>query len=90
MGKTISEIHGILKTAFANNVIYRTQTFLSCFLISNMGKLCLKTLAVQVIPPKVIQMKVWRKFAKLVTETDKAAFWRSLVGLASTIEHSSV
>jgi len=50
----------------------------------------LKTVTVQVIPPQVTQMKVWRKFAKLVTKTDKAAFWRSLVGLASSIEHSSV
>jgi len=66
------------------------RLFFSCFLISNMGKLCLKTVTVQVIPPQVTQMKVWRKFAKLVTKTDKAAFWRSLVGLASSIEHSSV
>jgi hypothetical protein len=51
---------------------------LSGFLDSNVGKLRLKIVSVQVVPPQVAQMKTWRKFTKSLTETDEVPFQRSL------------
>jgi len=45
--KTTSEIHGILKIAFANNAITEHRLFLVVFLISNTGKLWLKSVIVR-------------------------------------------
>jgi hypothetical protein len=47
--KSALKMHEMLKTAFDDNAMRRTQTF-ECSLKSNVGKLWLKILTIQVIP----------------------------------------
>jgi hypothetical protein len=49
-------MHQMFKTAFGDNAMGRTQTF-ECFFISNVGKIRLKIVSIQVIPPEVTQTK---------------------------------
>jgi hypothetical protein len=51
---------------------------MSGFLDSNIGKLQLKIVSIQVVPPHVIQKKTLRKFAKSSMKTDEVPVWISL------------
>lgn len=51
---------------------------LSGFFDSNVGKLWLKIVSIQVMPSQVAQRKTWRKHAKLSAKTNKLPFQRHL------------
>ena len=54
----------------------------------NTGKLSLKVVSVQVVPPHVVQVKTWRRFTSLTT-TNEILFWRLLADWASCMERVS-
>lgn len=64
----------------STTVPWGEHELMNSFLYSNMGKLWLKFVSIQVGPPHVAQLKQWRKFTKSSTKTGKVPFQRSLAG----------
>jgi hypothetical protein len=54
-----------------------------------MWEIQFKMASIQIIPMAVAQKKMCSKFAKSSTKTGKIAFWRSLTGYTSHMEHAS-
>jgi hypothetical protein len=63
---------------------------MSGFLNSNMEKLWLKIVSIQVIPPQVTETKMWRKFTISPIKTDEIPFWRSLAGDLQNVRNMPV
>lgn len=54
-----------------------------------MWEIQLKMASIHIIPRTDAQKKMQRKFAKSSTKTGKIAFWTSLIGYISPMEHAS-
>jgi hypothetical protein len=63
----------MLKRAFSYSAMGTTQTF-DWFYRFKHEKLQLKIVSIQVIPPQVAQMKMWKKFAKPSVKTEEVPF----------------
>jgi hypothetical protein len=77
--KTASETHEMIKTAFGDNAMGRTQTF-EWFSRFKRRETSVEILRVQVVPRPVAQTKTWRMFTKSSTKTDETPLRRLLAG----------
>jgi hypothetical protein len=70
-------MHEMLKTAFSDNGMGRTQTF-EWFSRFKRGQDWLKIVSIQIVPPQAAQTETWMKSVKLSTKNNEVPFWRSL------------
>jgi hypothetical protein len=79
LGKTASETHEMLKTAFGDNAMGEHK-LLNGSLDSKFEKTRSKILSVQVVPRQVARKKTWRMFAKSLTKISGTPLRRLLAG----------
>jgi hypothetical protein len=68
----------MLKTAFGNNAMGRTQIS-EWFSQLKYAETLAEDKSIQVVPPQVAQIEM-RKLAKSITKTNEVPFWRSQAG----------